>query len=144
MALGGRRPGAGRPKGAKDRVPRLSAPQVRAAGREFAERWISKRLERYLERLDARAMGLSYLVVRDPKTGKFVRVTRETLAAAQAQGGGEAIQVWEKEPCIQALREALDRLLGRPDEYVEHGGSVEIGQALEAARQRARARNQKR
>ena len=61
-----------------------------------------------------RAKGLSYLVTRDAKTGKFVRVTRRTLASTDA-----ATEVWEKEPDISAIRDLLDRAIGEPTESVE-------------------------
>ena len=58
-----------------------------------------------------RALGLSYLVTRDAKTGKFIRVTKRTLQAVET-----AIEVWEKEPDMAAIRELLDRAIDRPKE----------------------------
>lgn len=61
-----------------------------------------------------KAKGLSYLVTRDAKTGKFIRVTSTTLKNTQT-----AIEVWEKEPDVSAFKELLDRAIDRPKETLE-------------------------
>lgn len=53
-------------------------------------------------------------MTRDAKTGKFIRVTRGTLVSTQT-----AIEVWEKEPDIAAIRELLDRALDKSKEQAE-------------------------
>lgn len=61
-----------------------------------------------------RALGISYLVTRDAKTGKLIRVTRSRLTSTET-----AIEVWEKEPDFSAIRDLLDRAIGKPTESVE-------------------------
>ena len=106
MAHGGRRTGAGRPKGRKD--PHTLEKE---AAREHVRKRITTELDTLIDAALKRAKGLSYLVTRDAKTGKFVRVTRATLASADA-----ATEVWEKEPDIAAIRDLLDRAIDKPKE----------------------------
>src|SRR3990167_8218966 len=106
MALGGRRPGAGRPKGTKD--PHTLTKEL---ARERARQRIMVELDPILDAIIKRAKGLSYLVTRDAKTGKFTRVTRHTLKSVET-----VIEVWEKEPDMMAARELLDRCLDKAKE----------------------------
>lgn len=66
----------------------------------------------------ANAQGLKYLVVRDKKTGKFLRVT-EAMAKAKQDAldeSEEIIEVWEKDPSVQAFTDLLNRALDKPKE----------------------------
>jgi hypothetical protein len=120
MARGGRREGAGRPKGSKDRQTR-----TKAADREFVREEISAVLGPIVQAAITRALGLSYLVTRDAKTGKFVRVTSRTLASTKT-----AVEVWEKEPDMAAIRELLDRVIDRPKEQADVNVAVDWDQRI--------------
>jgi hypothetical protein len=96
MARGGSRDGAGRPKGSKDPHTLL-----KEQAREEVRQQITAELSTLVAAAIKRAKGLSYLVTRDAKTGKFIRVTRQTLGSTQT-----AIEVWEKEPDIAAIRDS--------------------------------------
>ena len=61
------------------------------------------------------AVGLKYLVVRDKKSGKFVRVG-EALAR---QSEAETIEVWEKDPSVQAFTDLMNRALDKPAEALQ-------------------------
>ena len=63
----------------------------------------------------AHAKGLSYLVVRDKQTGKFLRVT-EAMAKAKLSQDEVIIEVWEKDPSVQAFTDLLNRALDKPRE----------------------------
>ena len=106
MAHGGRRVGAGRQPGSKGQRTRS-----KEADREFVREQVSAVLGPVVQAAIKRALGLSYLVTRDAKTGKFIRVTKRTLQAVET-----AIEVWEKEPDMAAIRELLDRAIDRPKE----------------------------
>lgn len=106
MALGGRRPGAGRPKGSKD--PHTLTKDL---AREHTRLRVMAELDPILDAMIKRAKGLSYLVTRDAKTGKFTRVTRGMLKTTET-----LIEVWEKEPDMMAARELLDRCLDKAKE----------------------------
>src|SRR4051794_7218778 len=100
MAHGRRRKGAGRPKGSvstKTLAEREAQELVRAE--------ITKEHLPIIRAAIQRAKGLSYLVSRDEKSGRFVRVTEQTLEDADT-----AMEVWEKEPDMAAIHELLDRL----------------------------------
>lgn len=124
MPRGGRRPGAGRKREpfdtpARERLRRKIEKDVL---REQARRIIAPALAPLLKAQIANAIGLKYLVTRDKKTGKFIRVT-EAMARqkqAAAQGGDadalETIEVWEKDPSVHAFAELLNRLLDKPKE----------------------------
>ncbi len=63
----------------------------------------------------AHAEGLKYLVTRDKKTGKFIRVT-EAMAKARLGANEETIEVWEKDPSVQAFTDLMNRALDKPAE----------------------------
>lgn len=98
----------GRPKGSKNH-----STLEKEAAREHARKRITDELDPILDAALQRAKGISYLVTRDVKTGKFVRVTRGNLKSIET-----AIEVWEKEPDMAAIRELLDRCLDKSKEQV--------------------------
>lgn len=75
------------------------------------------------------AKGLKYLVTRDKKTGKFIRVT-EAMARAKVGDAEEIIEVWEKDPSTHAYADLLNRALDKPvepiEERVTHDGVLTI------------------
>jgi len=80
----------------------------------------------------AQAKGLKYLVVRDKKSGKFLRVT-EAMAKAKADAldeeSEEQIEVWEKDPSVQAFSDLMNRAIDKPKEQeqeVVHSGGLAI------------------
>lgn len=110
MRHGGRRPGAGHPKGTKNKKTR-----TKERDREVVRELVSAHLPALTLAAIKRGLGLSYLVTRDVATGKFIRVTRGTLKSTQT-----AIEVWEKEPDMSAIRELYDRCIDRPAEPPQH------------------------
>jgi hypothetical protein len=64
------------------------------------------------------AKGIKYLVVRDKRGGKFVRVT-EAMAKAKQGSEEEIIEVWEKDPSVQAFTDLMNRALDKPAEQVQ-------------------------
>jgi len=109
MPRGGSRDGAGRPKGAKNEIT-----LAKDAAREAVREEITKEILPMVRAALKRALGTHYLVTRDIKTGKFIRVTASTLKHTQT-----AIEVWEKEPDISAIKELLDRAIDKPKETIE-------------------------
>lgn len=110
----------GRPKGVP--TPRTIA---KDAAREAARVQITAELVPMIDAQIAHAKGLSYLVTRDKRTGKFIRVG----PAMAGQVGEETIEVWEKDPSVQAFTDLLNRALDKPAEQLkvtgEDGGPVE-------------------
>jgi hypothetical protein len=105
---GGRRPGAGKPKGhqAQGTLDKIAA-------RELVRIRVTAALGPLVDAQIANATGLKYLVTRDKKSGKFVRVTEAMARLAKRQ---EIIEVWEKDPSTPAFAYLLDRALDRTAE----------------------------
>jgi hypothetical protein len=65
----------------------------------------------------ANAKGIKYLVVREKKSGKFIRVT-EAMARQKQEltDNEEIIEVWEKDPSVQAFTDLMNRAIDKPKE----------------------------
>ncbi len=116
---GGKRPGAGRPAGtyAKKTLDKIAA-------RELTRQLVTAHLKPLIEAQLTHAKGLKYLVTRDKKTGKFVRVTEAMARLKQEDSEAlETIEVWEKDPSVQAFTDLLNRALDKPAEQVKVTGA---------------------
>jgi hypothetical protein len=104
--------GKGRPKGARNK--RTIAKEMEE---EILRQKIKQRIGPILDAQIANAQGIKYLVVRERKGGKFIRV-KEALARAAEDGkvGEEIIEVWEKDPSVHAFTELLNRGYGKAKE----------------------------
>lgn len=92
------------------------------AAREFVRQKVTEALGPLLAAQIANATGLKYLVTRDKKTGKFIRVT-EAMAKAKEGTDEEIIEVWEKDPSVQAFTDLLNRAIDKPAEHVALTGA---------------------
>ncbi len=117
MAKGGARPGAGRKPGF-----RLPATLDKLRAKELARQLITAQLEPLIAAQIANSQGLKYLVTRDKKTGKFIRVT-EAMAKVKQGDAEETIEVWEKDPSVEAFKHLLDRALDQPAKSLEVTGA---------------------
>lgn len=109
--VGGARPGAGRPKGTKN-PSTFTKEQAREALRQI----VLREMDSLTAAQIAHAKGLSYLVGRD-KGGKFKKLTSDEAEKALA---GESeytlVEVWEKDPSVQAFTDLMNRALDKPKE----------------------------
>ena len=103
----------GRPKG------KAQSTLTKEMGRELLRNMVLAHLQPMVEAQVANAQGIKYLVARDKRSGKFTRVT---AAMAGALKGDEVIEVWEKDPAVQAFTDLLNRALDKPAEHVEVTG----------------------
>lgn len=133
---GGKRPGAGRPKGTKN-----PATLTKEQAREALARVVMAHMGDLVAAQIAQAIGIKYLVTRDRRTGKFIRVT-ETMAkqrSADAENE-EIIEVWEKDPSTPAFTDLMNRALDKPKEQEQEirvTGEIEIvAVKLQEARKR--------
>lgn len=114
MGHGGARAGAGKPKGSV--APSTLAKEM--ARQRLRERVIAE-LDPMLDAQIANAKGIKYLVAREKKSGKFRRLSE---AQAVLEVGGESeleiIEVWEKDPSIQAFTDLMNRTIDKPVEQV--------------------------
>lgn len=109
---GGKRPGAGKPKGHK-------APQTLAkeAAREAARVLITDGMRPMIQAHLAHACGVGHVYTRD-KGGKFNRVEKQDeIDRLLAEGtAGEHFWVFSKDPSPQSFKELMDRALDKPKE----------------------------
>jgi hypothetical protein len=108
MPRGGFRLGSGKPKGAKN-VATISKEQARDALRQIVLAKMSELVDAQL----SNATGIKYLVRRDAKSGKFLRVTADML---DQQTDDDLIEMWEKEPSVQSFTDLMNRALDKPKE----------------------------
>jgi len=130
MAKGGTRIG-GKPKGFK-----AKSTIEKEAAREALRQIVLRELEELTAAQIAQAKGIRYLVTRDKKTGKFVRVG-EAMAKASDE---ETIEIWEKDPSIQAFTDLMNRALDKPKEQeqeIKLTGEADLIEKLIAGRKRA-------
>ena len=134
MPRGGKRPGAGRPKGSKE-------PQtlLRDMEREAMRQMVMAETAPMVAAQIANAKGIKYLVKRDAKTGKFVTLDEAQTAKMIASGDIELIEVWEKIPNVQAFDSLMDRTYDKPTQHVDMKADVNVStveQRLRAGRKR--------
>lgn len=121
---GGARPNSGPKKGAKYK-PTI----MKEAARDALRQIVLADMRELVDAQLAQAKGLKYLVTRDRHSGKFIRVT-ETMAKAKQDADDretDTIEVWEKDPSIQAFTDLMNRALDKPAEQQQQ---VEIKGAL--------------
>lgn len=112
MPRGGARPGAGAKKGTKHK-----ATLSKEAAREALRRIVTEEMRELVAAQLANAKGLKFLVVRQKSTGKFVRVTEAMAKVRQGEAADhEIIEVWEKDPSVQAFTDLMNRALDKPKE----------------------------
>lgn len=125
MPRGGKRKGAGRPKGSKS-----PATFEKEALRQALRLEVQANVKPMVAAQIANAIGIKYLVARERKGGKFVRLSeakvKEILDGKESEH--EVIEVWEKDPSIQAFTDLLNRTIDKPAEVVDatlsHSGTV--------------------
>jgi hypothetical protein len=133
MARGGKRAGAGRQKGSKGKVT-LEKEEARRLLREM----VMARMAPLVEAQLANSMGIKYLVVRDKGKGKFLRVT-EAMAKVKLGQDEEIVEVWEKDPSVQAFADLMNRTIDKPGETLSATLTVpRLDERIKAAVKRAR------
>lgn len=128
---GGARPGAGRKKGGKSLLDKEQA-------RESVRKLVTRQLRPLVEAQIENAKGIKFLMVRAKVSGKFVRVGKSR--AELLNDDEEIIEVWEKDPSVQAFTDLMNRILDKPKEQEQEfkiTGEAELIALLLAGRQRA-------
>lgn len=133
MPRGGARPNSGPKKGAK-----YAKTIDKELAREVLRDMVKEALRPMTEAQIANALGIKFLMVREKTTGKFKRVS-ESMAKG-LNPDEEIIEVWEKDPSVQAFQDLLDRTLDKPTQSVamktEVSGTVTVVDNLTEARKR--------
>ena len=120
MPRGGKRPGAGKPKGFKHQRT-----LEKEAARKFLQERVIAQLEPLIEAQIEHAQGVSHFFLRDPKSGQFERITDEKAIETALNSGDEGRYYWifTKDPSIQAFTDLMNRTFGKPAEHVEVSGA---------------------
>ncbi len=137
MPRGGPRPNSGRPPGARNKAT-VQANIDKDLHREELRRLVCAALVPMTQAQIANAMGIKYLVLRQKSTGKFTRIGADGALAHDPDT--ETIEVWEKDPAIQAYSDLLNRALDKPQEpkqQIEISGDADLIATLLAGRQHA-------
>jgi hypothetical protein len=108
-AKGGARPGAGRKPGGKN-----AATLSKEAAREVVRQRVLQDMEPLIAAQIANAKGIHFLVVREKSSGKFLRVGQGR--AEKLNPEEEIIEVWEKDPSVQAFTDLMNRAIDKPAE----------------------------
>lgn len=136
---GGKRAGAGRPAGTQN-----PSTITKEAARDALRQIVLREMDSLTAAQISHAKGLSYLVGRD-KAGKFKKLTSEEADKALS-GDSEytMVEVWEKDPSVQAFTDLMNRALDKPKEQEQEikvtGELTMVEQRLELARKRAASR----
>ena len=131
---GGKRPGAGRKKGSKNRET-----LTKEIGREVLRQIVFREMEPMIAAQIANAKGIRYLVARS-RSGRFTRIDRVPNVGEDLGTGHEIIEVWAKDPQVQAFTDLMNRALDKPKEQeqeVRVTGIDELVARITAGRARA-------
>jgi hypothetical protein len=111
MPRGGKRIGAGAKKGVIRQETR-----DKAMAREALRAIVDREMEALVSAQIKHALGLKYLVARHKLSGKFDKLSESE--AEKLLSGGESdrvvIEVWEKDPSVQAFSDLMNRALDKP------------------------------
>src|SRR5262245_55490017 len=116
-SMGGKREGAGRPLGMK-----WSSTLEKEAARELVRQMVTERLGPLVAAQIANAEGLHHLMLRDPKTGQFTRVTGDAKQIDKALRSKNVCTIYTKDPNVQAFTDLLNRAIDKPAEHVSITG----------------------
>src|SRR5215470_16018940 len=97
MQNGGARPGAGRAAGQK-----MQKTLEKEAARELVRQMVTERLGRLVAAQMDNAEGIRHLMMRDPKTGQFERLT-DVKQIDKALKTKSAFWIYTKDPNVQAF-----------------------------------------
>ncbi len=136
MPRGGARPNSG-PKPGTKHAETLSKEQAREALRQV----VMQHMEAMTAAQIAHAQGLKYLVARHKSTGKFEKLTKDQAEKLLSGEESEhvALEVWEKDPSVQAFTDLMNRALDKPKEQLQElqvSGDADLIAALKLGRAR--------
>src|SRR5215471_14896600 len=114
---GGKREGAGWPKGKK-----WPSTLRKEEARELVRQYVTERLPQFLDAMSDNITGIRHLMMRDPKTGKFERITGDAKQIDKALKTTNAVWIYTKDPNVQAFTDLLNRCIDKPAEHVQVTG----------------------
>lgn len=123
MSHGGKRPGAGKPKGTTQAPS--AAMRDRAECRRVYHERVSRQLEPIVDAEVAAALGVSHMMAQDAK-GQWTRVTDPDAMLRCLNGGTAFYRIYAQNPDLRAVTDILDRELGKPKETLDLQASVNV------------------
>jgi hypothetical protein len=97
---------------------------AKEAAREFVRQKVIERLSSLVDAQLDNAEGIKHLMMRDPTTGKFERVTGDARDIDRALKTKNATWIYTKDPSVQAFTDLLNRALDKPEQmHVTGDGS---------------------
>jgi hypothetical protein len=122
MPRGGKRPGAGKPKGCKHKET-----LNKELARELVRQKVTDALEPMIRAQIAHAIGIGHLYTRD-RNGKFTKIESQARVDELLRTGEHEKDYWifTKDPSVQAFTDLLNRAIDKPAESVtvEHAGEL--------------------
>jgi hypothetical protein len=88
--------------------------------------FITERLGEFLEAMADNVTGIRHLMMRDPKTGQFERVTGSAAQIDKALKSKNAFWIYTKDPNVQAFTDLLNRAIDKPAEHIQVAGEGSI------------------
>ena len=107
------------------------------AAREMLRELVKESLRPMTEAQISNATGLKFLVLRERKSGKFIKRITDTEGEISLDPEKEIVEVWAKDPSVQAFTDLLNRTLDKPTEMIEATVNITtLDQRIKAARTR--------
>lgn len=101
---------------------------LKLEGKARLRELVLSELDPIVRGLIAKAKGVNHMMLRDPETGQWVRLTEQEQieAALNAEGAEEGKTFWihTKDPDVQAAADLLNRAIGKPIEEVSLEGNI--------------------
>src|SRR5262249_21143667 len=102
--------------------PQTHKPLEKEAARELVRQMVTDRLGSLVAAQMDNAEGIRHLMMRDPKTGKFERITGDAKQIDKALKTTNAVWIYTKDPNVQAFTDLLNRCIDKPAEHVQVTG----------------------
>ena len=117
---GGKRAGAGKPKGTK-----WPSTISKEEARDLARKLITAQMEPMIQAQIAHARGIQHFFLRDEKTKQFVRIEDPKAIETALNCGDKDSYYWifTKDPSVQAFTDLMNRALDKPAEQVKVTGA---------------------
>lgn len=108
--------------------------------REMLRQLVKESLRPMTEAQIANASGLKFLVLREKKSGKFIKRITDVEGEITLDPEKEIVEVWAKDPSVQAFTDLLNRTLDKPVETLQASVTVTgLDERIRAARARVKS-----
>jgi hypothetical protein len=88
--------------------------------------YVTERLPQFLDAMSDNITGIRHLMMRDPKTGKFERITGDAKQIDKALKTKNASWIYTKDPNVKAFTDLMNRAIDKPAEHMQIAGEGSI------------------